>query len=980
MPFVSLAIGAIGGAIFGAGTIAASIFTAAIGIGFNYVAGRIQASKAKKAAKQASGTQFERDYGEGVSRKVPCGVVGIAGHDCYVNTYGSANKFLQQVFALSDYPCDGLNKIWAGGKQLNLEFLPAESDGVVQRYRVPDGEYGGLMRFTFYTGLQTAADTELVANANPAGRWTSEHVGIGQCYIIAHLTYDQERLNSFPDFFFEVRGARLFDPRKDATFGGTHVWGNYATYEFSENPVVMDYNYRRGILWNGDVFLGMEMAASDLPLAKYATAANICDEQVLFIGGGGTEARYRCSVFLDSSIDHGDNIDALMSACGGVVVDSVDGSWPLIGTAQPIIETFTDDDLIPGEDLTFQRRRSMAELVNSVGGTYPEPSNMWSPAGYDTQTSAGYVGLDRRTRDFQLDLNCVPSKRQANQLASIYFNENRFEATAQIVLPPRFQTVQVGDWVQWNSARYGDRKFIVQSRSIRALTENGPRNVALSLQERDASIYAGAGVLPPVSPIPNGTPIYLNELQDWQVIPILAQGPDGRTYPAFRVSWSPIEDPTVTAIDFQWWLKTEPQNVFSKRIGADVTIGMLLEGIQSEQLYVFRHKLVAETRPTNWSGTIERTSLDGGNGDLEVYLANLNKEVLDQFAKLFGGFDDVRPILERVLTDEQLNGASTEIMRRELSRQVDNASASFTEEISVVTSDLAAAVTQVTTLQADYEDNKASVQDELAAVSTDVDALASTASTLTASVNDISVQGRVKFAVAANQAGVDARFSILIRANTAAAYKESGLFLELYTSGGVQRSRFAVLADQFVVTDGGTYTLPLVYEAGVLTLQGVRVKWADIQSAVIGNLIVGTSNIAPGAVSKQSSFSDNSEVSGPPIDGFWISAGSITIEHGFSSPPVLIFASFTSSGTAAQRGFRLVNVSDGIVMEEYGDVFNTGYSLTLLGRAWSTTYSDQPPAGRSFTTYRMDFAKIGTESASSARLINRRLTALALVR
>ena len=766
------------GAIFGAGSIGASLASAAIGIGLSYVSAKLQERRAKKAAKKNAGTQFDRDYGENISRKVACGYVGIAGHDVYVNTYGRSNKNLQQVFVFSDYPCDGLSRIWVGGKELALSLTA--DDGVVQRFAISSGDYAGRITFAFYRGTQGAADGGLVGNANPGTRWTAEHLGSGICYLIAELAYDQERLNSFPDFFFEIRGARLYDMRKDVSFGGSHVWGNYATYEFTENPVVMDYNYRRGFSWNGDMFCGMGMAPEDLPIDKYATAANICDELV------SGERRYRCSVLLDCDVDHGDNIDGMMQACGGMVIDSVDGSWPLIGTSQPIVATFTDDDLIVGENVRFQRRRSMADLVNSVGGTYPEPSNMWSPAGYDTQTNSSQVALDRRTRDLPIDFPTVPSKRQANQLASIYYKENRFEATADIVLRPYFQDIRVGDWVQWNSERYGNRVYIVQSRSIRALTSDGPRNVSLSLQERDGSIYVGTGVLPPVVPIPSGEPVYLNELPDWTPIPILAQADDGRTIAAFRMSWSPFDDVSVTGIQFEWWPTAEPNNRFTKNVQPDVTITLIQEGIVSETEYSFRHRLIA-SRPTNWSAVKTATSLASGNADLEVYLGNLNKEVKEQFEKLFQSLDDLRPLVERLLTNTQLSDATFETMRRRIEAAQGASQAYFEENIAVIASELEAVAAQITDVYAAIDEGFA--------------------------------QGRIEFRAAANQSGVDARFAVALRGSTSDAFKESGFFLELYTSGGVQRSRFAVMADQFVVTNGTTSTLPMVFEGGVLKLQ-----------------------------------------------------------------------------------------------------------------------------------------------------------------
>lgn len=617
MPIISAVVGAIGAAI-GLGSVGISLASAAIGIGLNFVAAKIQANQAKKNSKQASGTQFEKDYGENVSRKVPCGLVGLAGHDCYVNTYGSSNKLLEQIYVLSDFPCDGLSKIWAGGKELKLET----TDNRI--YTVSEGDYAGRMSFVFNDGTQALANASLIEHANPSGRWTADHRGSGICYLIVRMTYDQEKLAQFPDFFFEIRGARLYDFRKDTTKGGSgsHRFGQYSTYEFSENPIIQDYNYRRGFSWNGDVFLGMEMTEVDLPFDRYVAAANICDEQV------GGEKRYRCSIILDADVDHGDNIDAIMTSCGGIVIDGVEGSWPMIGTAQPIIETLTDDDLIITEAVRFQRRRSMAELTNSVSGTYLDPGNLWSPVGYDMQSDPTQVALDRRTRDVQINFDTVRSKRQANQLASIYYNENRYEATADIVLRPRFQTIKVGDWIRWNSERYGDRVYMVQSRAIRALTSDGPRNVVLSLQERNSAIYDQVGLVAPTVPIPNSEPIYLNELQDWSVIPVIATGADGRSYPAFRMSWSAIDDVTVRGVAFEWWIKTAPENKFSRQVEPDLTIAFIQEGILSLTEYQFRHKLIAD-RPTNWVQPITVTSVDGGNNFL-VELENLGQELRDK--------------------------------------------------------------------------------------------------------------------------------------------------------------------------------------------------------------------------------------------------------------------------------------------------------------------------------------------------------------
>jgi len=803
MPFLAPIGAAIGGFFGSLGIIGKAI----IGIGLNLIVSKIQKNQAKKNSKAVGGVEFEREYGENVSRKVACGLVGIAGHDCYVNTYGSSNKFLEQVYVLADFPCDGLSRIWAGGSLLSLSVIGGDAFKTI--YSVVSGDYAGLIRFTFYYGTQTAADADMINHSNPFGRWTADHIGTGICWIKAELTYDQDKLGQFPDFFFEFRGARLYDLRKDSTVGGSggHRWDDYSTYEFSENPIVQEYNYRRGFSVNDDMFCGMGMASADLPFDRYATAMNICDEDA------GGERRYRCSVLFDADAQHGDNIEAVMTACGGIVIDDVTGSWPLIGTDQPIVETFTDDDLIAGEAVRFQRRRSMADLVNAVSGTYPEPENMWSPAGYDTQTNAGYVSLDRRTRDVNLDFPQVRSKRQANQLASIYFNENRYEATADIVIRPRFQTIKAGDWVRWNSARYGERVYMVQARSIRALTSDGPRNVSLSLQERDGAIYDAVAVIPPTIPIPNGEPVYLNELQDFSIAPVLGVGADGRSYPAFRVSWSPVEDATVTGITIEWWIKTEPANKFSRTVQSDANVAFIQEGILSLTTYQFRHKLIAD-RSTSWTSPIDVTSLDGGNAELEIGLGNLKGEVLDVFKDLYASLGRNESLLSQIEQNYQITTSVSQSIGRKVSVQ----GASFNEQVVVLQSDIANVVAQTTELIAQFNENLA--------------------------------DGMVAFQAVAAPEGVTVRYAVLLKGSIGDEFKQSGFFVELYTDEGVLKSRAAFDVDQFVlITSDDENAYPFVVEDGELKLNSARIgtirggAWISDNNKMQINGIQGTIEI-----------------------------------------------------------------------------------------------------------------------------------------
>lgn len=903
MPFLAPLVGAITTAIGSIGIVG----KLALGIGLQLVSAKMEQRRAKKAQQAAAGVQFERQYGENVPRQVACGRVGMAGHDCYVNTYGSANSFYQQVYAFSDFPCDGLSRIWADGKLLVLNDLGGGA------YTVAGGDYAGLMSFQFYDGTQTAADASLVANSNPAGRWTVDHVGTGVCYLVASLTYEQNKLNQPPEFFFEIRGARLYDPRKDSTAGGVgpHRWGDYATYAYTECPVVMEYNYRRGFAVNGDMFLGMGMPAADLPVDRYALAANICDETT------PDGPRYRCSVIFSADVEHGDNIDAVMQSCGGIVIDSVDGSWPLIGTDQPIVETITDDDLVSGEPVRFQRFRSMADIVNAVQGTYPEPDNLWSPVAYDLQTSTSQVALDRRTRDFKLDFLTVPYKAQANQLASIYYKENRFEATAEIVVRPRFQTIKAGDWIRWNSARYGDRTWMVASRAIKALTSDGPRNVVLSLVERDGVIYDSVGVLPPVIPFPPGQPVYVNALPDYAVIAIVSVGADSRSFPAFRISWSPIADATVSAVEFQWRVASEPTNIYRRTVPASALIAFLQEGVLSLTDYQFRYQLIVEGRvpppPSAWTN---KTSLDGGSSELPVELDRLGRSALDRFEELQAEQNNFWRRIEELSKAFVREGMVGEVQRRQLRAEMGNAFAQIIQESRVRASEDEALAQLYTVLSATVGTNLARLVVEETARATGDSVLASQIVGVSTDFNGRFAQGLMTLQAAANQAGVDARFSIMLRASTAVSFKESGLYLEIYTEGGVQKSRVAIITDQFVVTDGTNTAKPLVFVGGVLKLMN-----AVIQQAQIENLLVSTSNIAVGAITARETFANDDEIGcATVVSGSWTNVAQVTVNHGAGSPPIIVIGSAEGGGLDGLIQAELIESWTGRVMGRVGKV------------------------------------------------------------
>ena len=766
MPVIAPIVAAIGTAVTAVGSFVAGIGVvgqAVLGIGLSVAASYASKALAGKTPKTPGGVQFERQYGGAVPRQVACGLVGIAGHDTYCSTYGPANYEMHQLYTLSDYPSDGLSRVAINGKWVTLE--PTESSPARGRV-VMTGPFAGLVWIKFLDGRQTAALSPLVNFANPAGRWTANHIGIGQTAVLVSMTFNDERNSSFPDFFFEFRGARLYDWRKDSTVGGSgpHRWDDPSTHEFSENPQVIEYNYRRGFSINGDLFCGMGMAPADLPLDKWTPAANISDEATEY------GPRYRCSIMLDCTAEHGENIASIQMACGAATVDGIAGSWPVVGHDQPVAITFTDDDLIATAPVRWQARRSMSELVNSVAGKVASPDEVWSMVDYETQTSPALLALDRRNRDLTIDFPQVRVGGQGAALAAIYFKENRYEASAEATLRPRFLVLEPGDWVRWNSARYGNRVYLVKAVTLVSLDGEGPRNVQLTLEERDGSIYDGVSAPAVTLPVPPGAPSYLAEVQSFTALPILLTGTDGRMQAGIRAAWEAVDDVTVTGVDVMYFPTAQPDAVILRSVPVSQTVA-LLDGVLSATQYRVRTRLVTDPpRTVGWSVGELVTTSELPDPDFGVYLDQIKG---DAYQALLSLRADITAAGQRLddLVRQTAAGMGAQARETAVAVRAGNANAAALTGLS-------ASVTELDGV---------------------VNANAAIVSALSAQVGNIAGEGLWKMEVVAGSGDVVARLVIFMRATMEDEWVEVGTAWETGFTAGMPFSRITNFADQFLV-------------------------------------------------------------------------------------------------------------------------------------------------------------------------------------
>jgi len=166
--------------------------------------------------------------------KVVYGQLRVGGNDVYIHSAGDDLKDLWIVQTLSEGECDSITAAYLGDKLYS--------------------EYGGNAEYWFYSGSATQTyDTNLHAVHT---KWTDNMRNT--CYIVWHLTYDQDYFQSLPQRTVILKGRKLYDFRDSST-------------SWSQNPVLIAYD------WLTNTRYGMGKSASQIDITSWTAAANYCD-------------------------------------------------------------------------------------------------------------------------------------------------------------------------------------------------------------------------------------------------------------------------------------------------------------------------------------------------------------------------------------------------------------------------------------------------------------------------------------------------------------------------------------------------------------------------------------------------------------------------------------------------------------------------------------------------------------------------------
>lgn len=940
--------------IGGLGAIGSFLLKTAVGLGVSLLAQSL-AGKSKDPAFSINGTL---QGGGDISRSFIMGRTATAGSLVFVNTWGqdgdTPNAYLTQVIALSDMPIRGLVEVWVNGERVTLGAA-SERGQVVN-------EYTDSLWIKFYDGTQTTADSFLYTSVSNGNRWWNpDRIGRGVAYAIVTARVSKNMFSGVPSFKFVLDGMRLYDPSRDSSVGGAggQRWADPATWGGDGDflPAVQIYNLLRGITFNSQWVYGLQnLSSARLPLPWWITQIEKCRAGVLEATGWVNTYRSGGEIQVEAPLSSA--IEALLTACQGKISE-VGGVYYLhCGAPDNPVIAFTDDDILSTEEQEFTPFLGLSDTINGVSANYPSPDDGWVVKTAPPLYRADLEVLDGNRRLMaDVDLNFVPYAEQVQRLMRSALEEARRFRRHTIVLPPKFWAYATpGTIFAWTSERNGyDNKLM----RIDGVADRANLDVMIDITEVDPSDYdwnTGSDFQPPVDgqlgvirPSPQA-------IVDWYAEPWIITDTAGEPRrPAIRLTWDNSDGrlDDVIGIEYEVRLQATLDKVTEGRTDQPQVGSMIIsQSLLPQDDYVVRGRYIpGGDRPVLWSGFLQVTTPNVRLGtkdiDVVVDLTTIGTAVRQRFEDLQKEMDDIWRRYEEGVAAFSLAGAVGQIDREEIRSELGSARAEIVDERRVRVTETEALAQRVGLVSASVDDVSAKiVTEETARVSAD-EALAESLLGVNAELGERFAEGLVKFQAVAAPTGVDARFSVLLRGGIGQAYKDTGFFLELYTFAGFQRSRMAVKVDQFSISDGNAAYSVFAVEGGV-----VKIINAMIEQAQINNLMVGTSNIDPGAVTVVgvATMGDITAENGATYNL------DVSVNHGPGSPRVLINAQSyifdDVGGTPRPWAFRIISVEDGATLEQLTGA--GGYHPIN----WMAVHN--PPSARNQTTYRLQLGNTGS--------------------
>lgn len=761
----------IGAALFGAGTLAASIAGSVISGGL-MIGARLALSYRNRPKRTLStAVQGQVQLGGDVAVQVLFGTGKTKGHRIHYAKYGGGNAFNAGVFVLANGRCAGLEPYiyFYGEKHDLISQTPVGNEHA--RYTV-DG-YGSSIIIRFYDGRPgQLADSELVTATSGLGNpWKVTSTVAGHAYVVVERTWSASLFDKGrPEFEFVLRGNCWWDPRFDSTMPGgegDQRRADPSTWAFTQNPAIHRLNFQLGLrgLLSGDVLVGVGKSINQIDVTMHMVAANVCDAGRDV--GGRTIPTYHNNLFVSAEDDHIAVLQMMEDAMAGYAVNRAGLDGVLAGAPQVPVLEITDADIRADAPRKSKNRRSGFDSVNILSGQFTSIEAHWNPESLNTVSVNSDIAADGRKRPAGNDFLQVTDPDIGQYLLNIRYRQNRKARQRSLPVSRKVGArLQPGNWVtydgsDWLVTRWGfDKQF----------------QFTLELAETGEDVYdeegitAGPVVAPPLTP---ANPSLISTVANFGVAAGLIEGVEGSQVPALQFTWDDPEDPTITAVRIVYRKNNTTTPEFSA-VSNDPASGSLIVSAQVMSGQSYDAKATITTVPdrlktyTSWVTTAEATQA------LQVRLAELASEVTDVFDGIGTDLTQVIEDVSQEITDRTEADAAEALARSELSRV-------HAADIRRGRDDVLALATEISDLGANAELDRQEIRTSLTAAVGDVTAAYSQAIEVATGPSSalVSEQTSLAAAIEGVNASIDAVNIAYTEADTAVALEVTTLGTQL---------------------------------------------------------------------------------------------------------------------------------------------------------------------------------------------------------
>ena len=939
---------------FLAGTIAVPALALGLGlattIGISYVMKALAGNTPAATDDNHFGTQGTIAASGAVPRAFGLGYHVTAGSLVYANYWGTIapggtttpNAYLTQVIALGDLPGEKLLEFWVDGELVTLAGPDPNFGNEIVEYTKAAQPY---LWIKFYDGTQTAADPLCVNYAASDDRpYPTTRIGTGICYAVVTSLVEDTLYTGIPSFKFALSGIPLYDPTQDDTNGGSgsHRYSNPASWggDGDQLPAVQAYNILRGIRYNGAWVYGLQNLnnAARLPAANWNNQIGKCRDTV--VGLNGPEPSYRSGGQIDVSTQPANALDELLTACQGRISE-IGGFYKIhVGAPDSSVFAWTDADLLSSEQQTFRPFFSLANSVNGIQGTYPDPAQAWQ-----TATAPALYRTDLEVSDGNRRLmaapafNFVPYPEQVQRLQQSGIAEAQRARTHALPFPPAFWMVEPGDVGEWNSTRNG---YVNKQFRVDSVVDRANLDLVISVTEVDPADYdwdhntdyTGVSTGPTLIPRPPPQGVV-----DWYAEgTVLNDGSGIAGHAAIRIAWDGTL-PGVVGVQYEVRLTADLSSVTRGRTD-QLAAGALIisQGILPQTAYQVRGQYLPNApRDMLWSDWLDVTTPALPAVDIPAWIAVQVTSVMDY---LNDRLLEVEQRLSQVVsTNGQRNWLDQKEVRSQLNSTNSAAMASITEVQLAYTAADAAMATDITTLTATI--GPPTITTHATAIAT-LDGFAAAQYSVTLDVNNYATGFELinggpgvsatifttdKFQIASPGIGGGAAVPIFTVANVGGTPKVA-IRGDMYVDGTIAGS--AIITGSLTATQIAANSITadrLV--TGTITSASGKIGALSVNSLSIGDFAV----VIPGAETRTD---DIGSTNGQP---FAVSNVTLTIDTtGLAGKPMTIIAGFVG----------LVGYG-GSGANPYGDLYIDGANVLRIQITNSQDNSLNLAGSRTFT-------------------------------